>query len=174
MAARSLLHLYRNVDSSLLLKKDRGKPQESGILDENSKDYGALKAPTYVPGAELLEEPQDGDKDDDAEVEPKKTTKVKFNIPGDEKEDESDEDKEEGEEEEDEDMNNDGWETDSEEEEEEEELAPSAKKRKLNTSTGSDDEDLKQVGKGGWDSDDDVGWENVSHSEDEMDQDVQR
>jgi len=155
MAARSLLHLYRNVDASLLMKKDRGRPQESGILDEGTKDYGASKAPTYVPGAELL-----NDEDAEEAAEPKKATKVKFNVPEGEKEGDQDVNDEE------EEQMIDGWETDSEDDDERE-TGPATKKRKLNKSKGSDDEDL-----GGWDSDSD-GWEQVSHSEDEMEQDAE-
>jgi len=56
MAARSLMQLYRNVDPTLLRKKDRGRPQEKDSTDlETVKAYGESKALSYVPGADLLE-----------------------------------------------------------------------------------------------------------------------
>ena len=56
MAARSLMQLFRNVDPSLLRKKDRGKPQEQDSTSvETFKDFGGLNAVSYVPGADLLE-----------------------------------------------------------------------------------------------------------------------
>lgn len=52
MSARSLMQLYRNVDPTLLHKKDRGKPDgKSG----HAKEFGALEAHTFIPGTELLE-----------------------------------------------------------------------------------------------------------------------
>merc|ERR1712048_1243698 len=46
----------------LLHKKDRGKPSERGG-DGNLKEFAALKADSFVPGAEILQEETDGTKD---------------------------------------------------------------------------------------------------------------
>merc|ERR1712048_802449 len=62
MAARSLMHLFRDVDPTLLHKKDRGEPSERGG-DGNAKEFAALKADSFVPGAEILQEETDGTKD---------------------------------------------------------------------------------------------------------------
>lgn len=57
MAARSLLQLYRDVNPTLLRKKDRGKPgsKTTTVTFEKVKEYGASDAPSFVPGADLLE-----------------------------------------------------------------------------------------------------------------------
>lgn len=83
MAARSLMQLFRGVDPSLLRKKDRGRPKEiDSTADEvvASKEYGASKAVSFVPGADLLDEVvkngdddgggggEEGDGDDDGWV----------------------------------------------------------------------------------------------------------
>lgn len=78
MAARSLMQLYRNVDPTLLRKKDRGRPQEKDSTDlETNKAFGESKAVTFVPGADLLEPKkkinedgeQEGDEEDEGEWE---------------------------------------------------------------------------------------------------------
>lgn len=73
MAARSLMQLFRNVDPTLLHKKDRGKPSEKSSLEDSSKEFGAVHAPSYVPGAELLH------------TEKKEASTVPAGAPGDEK-----------------------------------------------------------------------------------------
>jgi len=91
MAARSLMQLFRDVDPTLLRRKDRGKPKEvdSTAVELSVKGFGESKAVTFVPGADLLEENAGGDKGE-----------------GDENEDgwESDDDDEE-----DDDSDSDGW-----------------------------------------------------------------
>ncbi|ENN73106.1 hypothetical protein YQE_10247, partial [Dendroctonus ponderosae] len=53
MAAKGLIHLFRNLRPELLHKKDRGRPNEA--TDEMEKlDYGKTDAKDFVPGAEVL------------------------------------------------------------------------------------------------------------------------
>ncbi|XP_047145437.1 protein SDA1 homolog [Hydra vulgaris] len=65
MAARSLLQLYRNVDPTLLRKKDRGRPSKStSTLNEHpAKEFGSLEPVSFVPGAEILELTKDSEVD---------------------------------------------------------------------------------------------------------------
>lgn len=53
MAAKSLIHLFRNTRPDLLHKKDRGRPTEA-TMELTPKSYGQLEAKDYVPGAEVL------------------------------------------------------------------------------------------------------------------------
>lgn len=63
MAARSLIHLFRNTRPELLHKKDRGRPTEA-MAELTSKSYGEVDAKDYIPGAEVLLK-----ENDDSEVE---------------------------------------------------------------------------------------------------------
>ncbi|KAJ0013022.1 hypothetical protein NQD34_017356 [Periophthalmus magnuspinnatus] len=54
MSARGLIQLFRNLNPQMLHKKDRGKPTEASA-EAKIKDYGALEAKDYIPGAEVLE-----------------------------------------------------------------------------------------------------------------------
>jgi len=70
MAARSLMQLYRDVNPVLLHKKDRGKPGNKTATKttfEKVKEYGASDAPSFVPGADLLEVEKGEDKEKDDE-----------------------------------------------------------------------------------------------------------
>uniref|UniRef100_A0A6M2DW91 Protein SDA1 n=1 Tax=Xenopsylla cheopis TaxID=163159 RepID=A0A6M2DW91_XENCH len=53
MAAKSLIHLYRETHPELLHRKDRGRPTEHQASIVPLK-YGEFRAPDYVPGAEVL------------------------------------------------------------------------------------------------------------------------
>ncbi|XP_026468677.1 protein SDA1 homolog [Ctenocephalides felis] len=53
MAAKSLIHLYREAYPELLHRKDRGRPTEHQASIVPLK-YGEIRAPDYVPGAEVL------------------------------------------------------------------------------------------------------------------------
>lgn len=72
-AAKSLIHLFRTVNPDMLARKFRGKPTEE-TQELKVLQYGELKAPSFVPGAEVLDvdgeennddEESDGDEDDD-------------------------------------------------------------------------------------------------------------
>ncbi|XP_077983865.1 protein SDA1 homolog [Glandiceps talaboti] len=63
-AARSLVHLYRQVNPNLLHKKDRGKPTANSE-ELKVKDYGEVIAPDFVQGAEILQDNVDGDQNND-------------------------------------------------------------------------------------------------------------
>lgn len=52
MASRSLIQLFRTVNPSLLARKDKGRPTESGA--PSVKQYGDSNALEHVPGAEHL------------------------------------------------------------------------------------------------------------------------
>jgi len=66
MAARSLMQLYRNYDSTMLRKKDRGKPAVPTLADDNmKKDFCASTAQSFIPGAELLQDDKQADENDD-------------------------------------------------------------------------------------------------------------
>ncbi|XP_064481458.1 protein SDA1 homolog [Ornithodoros turicata] len=54
MAAKSLIHLYRTVNPDMLARKFRSKPTEES-QELQVKKYGELKAPSCVPGAEVLD-----------------------------------------------------------------------------------------------------------------------
>jgi len=61
MAARSLIHVFRDVNPELLHKKDKGKPTVA-TLEKYSKAYGENDAKSHIPGAEiLLRENMEGD-----------------------------------------------------------------------------------------------------------------
>lgn len=62
MAAQSLIHLFRLKRPELLHKNDRGIPTETQ-LDNKISNYGEVDAKDYIPGAEILLEPKDGDDD---------------------------------------------------------------------------------------------------------------
>ncbi|CAN8006254.1 unnamed protein product, partial [Ixodes hexagonus] len=64
MAAKSLIQLFRTVNPDLLARKFRGKPTEE-TQELQVRQYGELKAPGFVPGAEIL----DVDKEDAGEEE---------------------------------------------------------------------------------------------------------
>jgi protein SDA1 len=53
MAAKSLIHLFRNTRPEFLHKKDRGRPTEA-TQELVSLNYGQIDAKNYVPGAEVL------------------------------------------------------------------------------------------------------------------------
>ncbi|KAK4877569.1 hypothetical protein RN001_010075 [Aquatica leii] len=53
MAARSLMHLFRNVRPELLHKKDRGRPTEA-MQEYTAKEYAQMDAKDYISGAEVL------------------------------------------------------------------------------------------------------------------------
>lgn len=53
MAAKSLIHLFRNTRPDLLHKKDRGRPTEATV-ELTPKSYGQADVKDYVPGAEVL------------------------------------------------------------------------------------------------------------------------
>jgi protein SDA1 len=53
MAAKSLIHLFRNTRPEFLHKKDRGRPTEA-TQELVSLNYGQIDAKDYVPGAEVL------------------------------------------------------------------------------------------------------------------------
>jgi len=56
MAARSLISLYRTTQPELLHKKDRGRPTEAMVEDNNAlKKYGESDAKDFIPGAEVVE-----------------------------------------------------------------------------------------------------------------------
>lgn len=67
-AAKSLIHLFRTVNPDMLARKFRGKPTEE-TQELKVLQYGELKAPSFVPGAEVLdvdeEENDDEESDDD-------------------------------------------------------------------------------------------------------------
>lgn len=69
-AAKSLIHLFRTVNPEMLARKFRGKPTEE-TQELKVLQYGELKAPSFVPGAEVLavdeEENDDGEESDDDE-----------------------------------------------------------------------------------------------------------
>merc|ERR1712137_7001 len=72
MAARSLITLYRELDPSLLARKDRGKD----ALNTEARVFGEFKPTVRIEGVELLDSDSDGDGDDcdeDSEEEPKET-----------------------------------------------------------------------------------------------------
>ena len=53
MAAKSLIHLFRDTRPELLHKKDRGRPTEA-TEELTPMNYGHVDAKDYVPGAEVL------------------------------------------------------------------------------------------------------------------------
>ncbi|CAG7831059.1 unnamed protein product [Allacma fusca] len=61
MAARSLIHLFRDVNPEMLHKKDKGKPTLATV-EKHFKQYGELASKDYIPGTEALLR-----KDDDIE-----------------------------------------------------------------------------------------------------------
>jgi len=63
MAARSLLALFRDIDSEMLVKKDRGK-----VRDQHKKTaYGAQSAARGVQGLDLLQEATDSESGSDSD-----------------------------------------------------------------------------------------------------------
>ncbi|KAF5307830.1 hypothetical protein FQR65_LT18330 [Abscondita terminalis] len=53
MAARSLMHVFRNTRPELLHKKDRGRPTEA-TQEHSSLQYAQIDAKDYISGAEVL------------------------------------------------------------------------------------------------------------------------
>ncbi|XP_037506539.1 protein SDA1 homolog [Rhipicephalus sanguineus] len=53
-AAKSLIHLYRTINPEMLARKFRGKPTEE-TQELKALKYGEFKAPSFVPGAEVLD-----------------------------------------------------------------------------------------------------------------------
>ena len=53
MAARSLIQLFRQVNPSLLPRKERGKPSDNPD-DDAALAYGESRVMDTVPGSELL------------------------------------------------------------------------------------------------------------------------
>lgn len=73
MAAKSLIHLFRTINPDLLARKFRGKPTEE-TQELQVRQYGELRAPSFVPGAEVLDidkrdEDEDEADDDDSDSE---------------------------------------------------------------------------------------------------------
>uniref|UniRef100_A0A1B6DH20 Protein SDA1 n=1 Tax=Clastoptera arizonana TaxID=38151 RepID=A0A1B6DH20_9HEMI len=64
MAARSLIHIYRNSIPELLHKRDRGRPTEATV-EFKTKQFGEMDAKNFVPGAEVLSREKPKVKDDD-------------------------------------------------------------------------------------------------------------
>ncbi|CAL1544405.1 unnamed protein product [Lymnaea stagnalis] len=62
MAARSLVQLFRKTNPDLLHRKDRGRPTEARQELKILK-YGELDAKTHVPGAEVIPEKEDKQKE---------------------------------------------------------------------------------------------------------------
>ncbi|XP_071477530.1 protein SDA1 homolog [Diadema antillarum] len=62
-ASRSLIQLFRNINPELLHRKDRGKPTEQST-DVRAKDYGELVAPDFISGAEVLQNPAEGEQEE--------------------------------------------------------------------------------------------------------------
>ncbi|ODM97594.1 Protein SDA1 [Orchesella cincta] len=65
MAARSLIHLFRDANPELLQKRDKGKPTIAAV-EKKAKGFGELDAVELIPGAEALvgndgEEAEDDD-----------------------------------------------------------------------------------------------------------------
>ena len=77
MAARSLVHVFRVLNPTLLHKKDRGRPTEASI-EFQSREYRQFDSTDYVPGAEILAEKKyepgnhdsesEGDSDEESDV----------------------------------------------------------------------------------------------------------
>ncbi|KFK43590.1 hypothetical protein AALP_AA1G146000 [Arabis alpina] len=103
-AARSLIALFREINPSLLVKKDRGRP---GGPVAKPKQYGEVNVFSDVPNVELLQESDhetdsDDDQDDDDEELPGSDDVVRELIPDEcEPEDEAEEDSDDAD-----DMNN--------------------------------------------------------------------
>jgi len=55
IAARSLISLYRDVDPTMLHKKDRGRVAQENLGSFEAPRYGDFKPTDHVPGAELLQ-----------------------------------------------------------------------------------------------------------------------
>ena len=55
IAARSLISLYRDVDPTMLHKKDRGRVAQENLGSFEAPRYGDFKPADHVPGAELLQ-----------------------------------------------------------------------------------------------------------------------
>lgn len=53
MAARSLIHLFRDTNPDLLLKKDKGRPTIAAV-ERKQRGYGELDTVELIPGAEVL------------------------------------------------------------------------------------------------------------------------
>lgn len=74
-AAKGLIGTFRELNPTLLKKKDRGRPEDDGLLadDGTPLEYGELRASEYVPGLELLTMAEDraaaaaADGDDDVD-----------------------------------------------------------------------------------------------------------
>lgn len=66
MAARGLIHSFRNQRPELLHKKDRGRPTEASE-EVVALDYGQIDAKDYVPGAEVLLKEGSGEVEVDSE-----------------------------------------------------------------------------------------------------------
>jgi len=58
MAARSLIALFREINPTILVKKDRGKSAQMSLSEngDQSLEYGAFRASSDVSGAQLLAE----------------------------------------------------------------------------------------------------------------------
>uniref|UniRef100_A0A0N4ZTA4 Protein SDA1 homolog n=1 Tax=Parastrongyloides trichosuri TaxID=131310 RepID=A0A0N4ZTA4_PARTI len=55
MASKGIVTLFREINPSMLHRKDRGRPTEkSAAIDETELTFGALKAKSFIPGAEIL------------------------------------------------------------------------------------------------------------------------
>ncbi|GAB1601700.1 protein SDA1 homolog [Argonauta hians] len=65
MASRGLIQIVKQINPSILHKKDRGRLTEA-MQDTKQPTYGDTKAMSYLPGAEvLLEQSKNSDEDDD-------------------------------------------------------------------------------------------------------------
>jgi len=122
IAAKSLIALFRDVDPTMLRKKDRGKTAQMNLKNYVKPVYGQTQVPDSIEGIELLED-----------LESKKRRRIEdhYDEENDDEEDFifDDEDQEEGEEgeesgeegEEEEEVDDEEYQNDDDEEEEEEE-----------------------------------------------------
>jgi hypothetical protein len=53
IAARGLISLFRDVDPTLLHKKDRGRTAQENLREFTAPRYGATHTVDHVPGAEV-------------------------------------------------------------------------------------------------------------------------
>jgi len=105
MSARSLIHLFRDVNPELLQKRDKGKPTIAAV-QKKTRGFGELDAVELIPGAEVLVGNPDDEAEGDDDGADSDSSGEWINISGSENEaDESDEEveDEEGEDDDDED-----------------------------------------------------------------------
>ncbi|XP_065826275.1 protein SDA1 homolog [Oscarella lobularis] len=95
MAARSLIQLFRQMDRSMLHRKDRGKPSEAS-KNRKIPSYGEVSAPSFVPGTELISPEDFGTGEETGEKDPASDDDEWVDVASsdDEAEDEEDDDSE--------------------------------------------------------------------------------